>query len=464
MRGLREKLRFLGLIRPRDLAVWLALSCASVIVLSPLSYPIASEGISSTLHAINITASVLTFGIPFSLGSALVWNKAYARQQMVHLDNTLPVLSIEYLKRYVLVVTITTLFMAAVSLIAFTAAGASPEHLPGVLVAAFIVSALVCPLMFLIAIAADNTRMSTGFGSTAFIILAFTMGYTQFSVMHDVGSLYAPYHFYRFLATFLTGYEFDNSSIMQYYMQINVEPIALLGPALMWAVISILAAVGSLVLLRTDIDFWKHDMTDWGSAERVRKDSAYAASALTDDNMFRQRAAAVRRRKQLIATLLILFFISTMFFNYATLVAQDNPDPQMVLYQSPFGGESVVIGGWRFGTVEVTPSSSLKADHWVLEATVNDWGEYIGTEGLTLRFGLASVTESEFLAMNETEREEVYPSLNRQITPEDPSTGSGSMMLQETGLLLWAVRFTENSGNITSYIISVTIVLYLKSS
>ncbi|MBD3159081.1 MAG: hypothetical protein GF309_09860 [Candidatus Lokiarchaeota archaeon] len=440
-----EKIRW---INPIHVIVLVGVSGVLVLFFQPLAEPSEVGEFVSTLYAVNLTGNILTFGVPFMIASVISWNTKKAHNSMAQKDASLHHRIRCYVTRYIIANTLTFLFMAAVCIWGFSSASANPAHLPGIILACMGISLILNAFTFFIAIAVDSPFYTICVTTGIFVYFSFYHGYSALSAT-GVASLYAPYHLFRFLAIFLTGYEFANESVMENYLGVIVQPINLLGPLLTWSVVSIGGIALSVILLRNSMERWVHeDTTSRGKTEFTQTPTV-------------ETVPSIEKRQKIASIAVILLFVSTASFNLFVNNPPGIPE-SMYLYQSPETGEAITLGSWTYNTVEVSATQISEAEGWTLKVTILDWGEYDGGEGLRIRYGFLMYSLSDFAALNNSEKEDVMTSMTWGITPERPSTGTGvHCQLDGAGTYLWGVRITDDSNENASYVVSARIEVYL---
>ncbi|MBD3159094.1 MAG: hypothetical protein GF309_09930 [Candidatus Lokiarchaeota archaeon] len=446
LRGIKEKSHW---IEPHQIVLLIGLSIAIAFIFEPVAHPGSIGDFVPTLYAINLTGNVLTFGVPFVIASIILWNTKKAHTSMAQKDALLHHRIRCYVTRYVITNMITSLVMAGVCMWGFSSAAANPAHLPGVIFASMGISFILNSFTFFIAIAVDAPLYTIFVNTSMLAYFSFYYGYSVLSAT-SVMSLYAPYHLFRFLAIFLSGHEFINESIMENYVGIVVQPIDLLGPLLVWSLVSGGCIVGSIILLRHSMERWVHEST-----------TSEGKTEFTQESTREKTVSAVERRQKIASLGVILLFVSTAFFNLFVNSPPEIPE-NMYLYQSPESRENIALGSWSYDTVEVSSTQIAETEGWTLKVTILDWDEYDGGEGLRVRYGFLIYSLSDFAALNNTEKENIMISRTWAITPDHPSTGTSvHHQLDGAGTYLWAIRITDDSHKNASYVVSAKIEVYL---
>jgi hypothetical protein len=450
MNGLNNRIQaFFAWLNPLYLTVLVILSAFASIALEPLADPSNVGDFASTLYAINLTSNILTLGIPITFGSVIMWNTEETQEAMAQPDAPFSVRRREFITRYLLSSAMTFVYMTAVCVIGFILARADTAYLPGILLAALVVSLILSAVTSFIAIAVDSPVLTLILTSAIFLFLSSTFGYSVFSA-DGLISLFAPYHLFRFLAVILSGYEFLNESVMQNYLGIAITPVSLLLPLIVWVSAAMFSAALSIRMLHDSMKQWSQEGYAWEGATNTSQQS-----------LMHRLTQATHRKREIVTLGVIVLFLSAATFNLITIGNTEIPE-DLYLYRSPATGENIALGWWRYDTVVLSSSELCQSDGWTLRVTILDWGAYGGGEGLRIRYGFLVFSISAFSAMNDTEREGVMTSRTWGLTPEHPSTGTGvSHGLEGADTYLWALRVTDDSNENATYVIRISIALYL---
>lgn len=405
--------------------------------------------IDSTFNVINLIATTLIYGVPFTLGAVILWNTKFAHQNLIESIVSSKNIKRVYLERLVISSTISFLFMVGICIVGYVMKGANIIYLPTILLSALIVSYILNIMTFSLALFVDSPALTILFGTGIFSLFAFQLGWSPFSALSET-SLYAPYHLFRYLAWILTGYQFSNEHLMEDYVGIAIQPLSMVGPLLAWVLLSLLFVYVSMYFIQEGLPRWEEEQHTWDKEQS-------SAEVFQTNKLF-----TVNNRRKMLAVGIIILLVSIAAFNVFTTSSQNQIPEDLILYRSPENGEIIELGSWRYNTVDVTATQISNADGWVLSVTVLEWGEYGGGDGLDIRYRFLVLSLFEFEAMNQTERESVIVSIAHGITPEHPTGGTGThTSLEGADTYLWAIQITDSANANATYSIKIYIDLYL---
>ncbi|MBD3405638.1 MAG: hypothetical protein GF411_05850 [Candidatus Lokiarchaeota archaeon] len=436
-------------IEPNYVLVLIGLTLVLIVSTSEQSIIEDPFDFSTTLSSISVVASVFTFGIPFSIGAVVMWTTPKAHRSIMHPEPTPSYLRSTYLSRLTLSTGLSLFVLFIATLIGFLIYGGNFTYFPTVLVSSLLVALMLNILVFVLALYLDSPMYTFAISTLLFLYLSFEFGWSLRST-DDIFSLCTPYHLFRYLAVLLSGYQFPHEQAMEHYMGFYADFSVLLGPLLLWGIVSVLSILGSLHLLKGNMLHWMKESSTWENPSLSPKESQTSGMVVHS-----------QKRIKIMAMLIVILFSATTIFNTVLIPTGRQIPEEFYLYQSPATGEPITLGSWRYDSVYISDSLLSQTDGFTLRVTILGWGGYSGGEGLRVKKDLVSLSVSQFEAMNETEREDAIPSGSWGLTPDRSETGSGIQhSIDDAGIYLWALRFTDDSDENATYTIVVFIEIY----
>lgn len=378
---------------------------------------------SNTLNAINIVATVFILGIPFSLSSVIlvIRDKRESRE----IDSRS--IGITYI--------VCTTFIGMLSLIVTLFLAVPLYHLFGILFAALLVSLIPCIFTYIIAHFFDDWRHSLIINISIFLLMSQIFGYLPQQVQMGMSSLYSLYHLFRFLAVFVSGYQFVNVSQMENALGMGVEFLQVVIPLLVW----LLIVISAMLIYR------------YGNRRIIERDQLKATP-----EMF---PATVSKRNIAVLVLSILLISSGVSYTWNISPPIEDEPETYILYSSPAGGDTMVLGQWWAKFVVFPDILQHGYARYSIMFEVLDWGTVENPRLIAIQFSFADMTLSQFVSMNETERDEEFGGQhvglsNEQLTLE---TGWTSYWINEGRL--WVHRMTnlESDQDGAEFIVNIVI-------
>ena len=130
---------------------------------------------------------------------------------------------------------------------------------------------------------------------------------------------------------------------------------------------------------------------------------------------------------------------------------------RQILYQSPLDGETVVIGEWIHGGIEIDPPPPDLVNWIAISLEITDWNQCNYT--LDMVYGCASMTLPQYLTLSSTERATIFGNRVRFISQNRPYTGESSNTISTIGAHVWALKLVGSFKDIPSYAIKVVITV-----
>ncbi len=403
--------------------IWLFSSILSIAIFVPFLGRSDAGLFSNTLHAINIVAMVFILGIPFSLSSVILVRRDKRESREIDLRT----IGITYI--------VCATFIGSLCFIVTIFLAVPLYHLFGILLAALLVALIPCIITYIIAHFFDDWRYSLVISISLFLFMSQHFGYLPQQVPMGIASLYSLYHLFRFLAVIMSGYQFANITQMENALGMGVEFLQVVGPLLAWLLIAIL----SLLIYR----YRNKKIIERGQLKDTPEMFPFLVS------------------KKNIAVLVISLLIISSSVSYAWNISppiEDEPET-FILYSSPTGGETMVLGQWWTAFVVFPDILQHGYARYNIMFEVLDWGTVQDPRLIAIQFSFADMTLSQFSSMNETERNEEFAGQlvglsNEQLTL---STGWGSYWINESRL--WVHRMTNQGANQDGAEFSVNIVI-----
>ncbi|MBN2228772.1 MAG: hypothetical protein JW779_04190 [Candidatus Thorarchaeota archaeon] len=142
-------------------------------------------------------------------------------------------------------------------------------------------------------------------------------------------------------------------------------------------------------------------------------------------------------------------------YSYSQIQQAESP---FVVYESPYGGETVNIGEWIYGSFVGQERPELDPLYTKCSGQVLNW--LFSSGNITFNFNSKQLTMVEFLELNDTE---IYDSFhtgqNIHTTMDGTFQDAGVDVTQESEYI-WVLRFVDINGK-TSGTIDVWFQIYL---
>jgi hypothetical protein len=412
--------------------VWFSGSILSMLAFIPFLSSSDAGMFSNTLDAINIIAMVFIIGIPFSFGSALlVSEKREGSTKISH-------------RQYGTVYMICSLFVVGAGLSIAISVGVPLTHIPGILLAAVIVTMIPCIFTTVISQYFNEWRYSILINTSIFLFVSYNFGYLPQHTQMGTSSLYSLYHLYRFLAVFMSGYQFENISQMENALGIGFDSSLVVVPFLVWTLVAMLS-----FLIHRSI---------------VKRTIAYEGVKGTPESSPQMFPIIVSKRHIVVGMLTLLLILSGASYAWNISPPISNEPETFVLYSSPTRGETIILGQWWTAAVEFPDILKNGQGKWNFRIEVLDWGTVLQPVVIVIQFGFEDMTLSEFEAMNESQRDDEFSGQSIGLGTDQPtlSTGWGVMSFHETRL--WVHRMTRQSGNQDGAEFSANIVISARAA
>ena len=442
----------IGGLRIKHILIWLITSVISVVILFPLTNRTGTIGpTGNIIYAVNLTAVSIITGIPYLLGTSLLWSFQWSGKSILSKSNEQTQYIIQFTKRWSLTILLNTLFMSLISIITLIFSSAHMGYIITLTISNFIISIFLSSLSILLIVSFDDIIRGTLGGIAVYYMLGAVMGLTPFQTFYGQICLYAPYHLYRFVSIIISGVEFETSDTMRSYMDLFVKPDALIFPLILWITISLMALFLSSILFLRNIKLWGHRQMTWETPEVQAE--------------HRQLKRTLPRQQQIAAASVVLYilFMTTINYvgvNYIGTDPMQNPREE-IIYQSPVGGEQLVLGIWRYGEVDFSQLYVTNDIYWRFDLEILSWGDAPNNASFTLSYKIEKLTIEEFHNLNESEKESLFNSQNLGIGISDLDIGTGWTSIQTSREHVWASRFTSQNyetGDFT-FLVSITITV-----
>ena len=162
------------------------------------------------------------------------------------------------------------------------------------------------------------------------------------------------------------------------------------------------------------------------------------------------------KHKRVIALCFLLLVIGISLIPGLIWMYMDMSKRQ-ILYQSPLDGETVVIGEWIHGGIEIEPPPPDLANWIAISLEITDWNQCNYT--LDMVYGCASMTLPQYLTLSSTERATIFGNRVRFISQNRPYTGESSNTISTIGAHVWALKLVGSFKDISSYAIKALITV-----
>lgn len=241
---------------------------------------------------------------------------------------------------------------------------------------------------------------------------------------------------------------------MSMIMGMYIRPLDMVIPVGFWVLFTILQILVSERIHGRNIQRWYLEKKlnsiagdkDARGMEEVTTHDAYKA--------LKHSYSMLKEQRLVVATSLVLILFILPIVK-VSLESQARSENTHILYQSSSNGESLPLGQWRYGVVEVTSPSGGLSNAWQLHVEILDWDGCPEELEAVQLFNKISVET--FEAMNDTQRENTCIGWTSSITRDNPYTGGGWTSFERSGTFLWAFKFRpapeyEIEGTMTVFI------------
>ena len=421
--------------------------------------------------ATGMVANLFVFGLPFSLGIALMFTTSSAHRKFAQnpRDSKTVIKTIFFHYLYLIVVfsiyaTLVTIAVFSNRVIRYSLVNPFDifSYFPGVLLSGIIIIMILTSLLLPIALAVDDWRFSTILGSGFLYSLSSTFGTSSYH-MHEL-SLFSLGHLYRFLAIALSGdvtcptmgQIWGDPDRMHMIMGLYIDWGGLLGPLLTYGVISFFSLLLSIQIFKNHYALWIYDLEyneDWVPDESSALDTSKSQSL---DKMEGKNQKILTRHRQIVVVIIVTMIIvgPILLSSYAR---ERETDLTHVLYENP--RRTIILGELYYGEVDVPAPPVGMNNMYQIETEILDWGSC--PEPLERWSGLRDMSLEEYLEMNATERENLARSGHLSITREDPSTGSGwwgmGFTLTDYGTFVWIFKYNCTEMSPCSLTVSIKV-------
>jgi hypothetical protein len=159
-----------------------------------------------------------------------------------------------------------------------------------------------------------------------------------------------------------------------------------------------------------------------------------------------------------IGLVIILIVLPIAHFNVINSTTAENTH---LLYESSAEGESLAVGVWKYGQVEMPEPPPGLDNMYQIHVEILDWDGC--PEKLDAWFIFKNITLETFEAMNDTQKDVLsgWGSLN--ITSSRSELGTGFISVQTTGTHVWGIKFAPSPGYTGYGIIRVIITVTVKA-
>jgi hypothetical protein len=346
-------------------------------------------GFGAAYLAINMSASMFILGVPISLGAALLLRSEQSRAQIRSSSESFVSPRVLVISRFivlfllgivVMVLWILYSFSVAIGVYHFVDPSRIIIYLPATILAGIIVTLLTSGIGILLASFMDEWKLTVLAGLAFFFIVASIFGMGIRLSMYDYMSIFSPYHLFRFLSIIMSGYVSDpnfgvvpnDPDTMLMIMGMYVGPLDMAVPVGFWVLFTILQMLVSERIHGWNIQRWQLEKKLDSIASD--KDVKGMGEVATHDayKVLKESYSKLRGQRLVVVTsmVLILFIVPVV---KVSLESQAQSENTHILYQSSSNGESLPLGQWRYGVVEVPSPSSGLTNAWSVHADILDW-------------------------------------------------------------------------------------------
>lgn len=393
-------------------------------------------------------------GIPFFMGAALLFSSNKSKRNFVDSDERGN--QVHYYALFISYAILTMILMTFITIaslvfvIGMRTALAILFLLPIILAPTLLISLLLCTIASLIAIALDDWKRSTVIGFLIFVVISFVTGFPRVPSNYPEIAFINPVHIHAALQIVLI------SGFQSYYSFGFISPFTFTFVQLFISLIAFFILSGFCYwlagrLFPINLQRWKLEM---------KTDDLDGQTLLEQDRKTLTRLQAeVGTRRRFTTTFLVLLIILIPILGVSYTTARDE-EWTTVVYESPSGGENIVIGEWKYGSFRGMDSPMNIDLSLGCQGQIHSWSG--GSGDVYLNFEYREMTIAEFQAMNETAREDMF---GRGWSGSHGSTGSFSTGWQgpvRNENYLWVLRFFDVNGQ-TEGTILVTLRILIRA-
>ncbi len=161
---------------------------------------------------------------------------------------------------------------------------------------------------------------------------------------------------------------------------------------------------------------------------------------------------AISRQKRAFGLILILFIIGLFIVPRLVMVFQDM-SKRTILYQTPSDGEDIEIGEWMHGAIIIEPPPEGLMNFIAISVDVIVWNDCTYT--LDMNYGIVTITPSQYLELNSTEKDIMFGNGFRYISQNKSYTGESQTSISSTGTHVWALKFVGTYVDVPAMTIRV---------
>ncbi len=424
---------------------WTLVTIISVVVCySVRPYVGYEDGFGFLVNAMNVISFVMTLGLPLFLAAGISYSTTDARNRILVLIESGKNAREVFLRRLVGAYALVLLFSVTITIAMFVEPLVpeitfhSPEgtgyliYILPVLFATIIFSLLIVTMGVLLAVVTDDIIISTASGSIVSFGLAVAVGGSPQALVQSLTrglAMLSPSNTVRMVAGLLTG---RDGTTLVFSIGFEATPLAVLLSLSLLCVIAFISAISSVRILRRTASFWPIQ-------SEVSTGIWVSETEQRGEHLKSTREMKVRK----VALVgLIIFLLSGVLFwtvSYRNVVLVE---ATISLYQSPEGGDQIRLGDWFVFDCNLQPAQYGLANYLYRECLIDDWGN--APEELTFYYDTLDIHSTEFLLLNETQRQAV--SKSRNVTEGWGGYG-GSTLIQEDRFYTFVLKVvaTENA-------------------
>lgn len=384
---------------------------------------------------------LLATGFPFVMGSSLILCSNQTRNRIVEKTkaNGKVTFSDLFMAYLILNLSVMSLIVFVSLVIAISASGylSLIGVLPQLLGITLGISLFLTPIYVLIALEFDSMKKSIAMGFFLAIALNFATGFPRFPVNYPEIALFGPSHLLNALLFIAIG-AYGNYAV-EYHVGLLFQPIDVIVPILIWSFFAILTYYRGSKVFINNLSRWKRQRDGWLVSEQ--ETGELDNSILPADLPSIRNELHQKQRYAVIAAIVIIILISMGGAGYVQI--RQNEWTQVV-YESPSGGENLVIGDWVCGSftgVEPSPSVTLGV---TCEGRILDW---IGGSGYVyFTFEHRPMTWSDYQDLNETEFLDMFETGEIGQHGVVGTFGVGLSGPIHDSEYVWALRFNDING------------------
>jgi hypothetical protein len=321
--------------------------------------------------------------------------------------------------------------------------------LPYFLMAFFLVSLLLLPIVVLVTLVVDDWRFSSLLGVGISQALVIATGAPAAPNRFAEIAFYGPAQLCRGLAVVLAGIEFPTPSSMAHYFGVYFTPADFAIPIVVYLCIACASIMMSSLVSDTNTKRWQ--------LEAVSTTTIFS-SPEKPQRLLSMKTGLKNRRRVMVGIVIGMFlFLPTVSFSYESLQTESS---RVVLYESSESGLVLDLGEWVYGAFELEDPPVGVYRMIQYEVHILNWGTSPAEMRLTNIVRATTLSDFEQDLQNGS-LDDIHSGSN-VVWPETDYEGGWHGLPKDSGAFVWAVRFVDENWNVTSGTLRISLTVLLE--